>query len=189
MSMFLCNKLAMVLAAVLAFGATGGEVTASSSRMRLRLGRSCGRPGRTAPMRSPMSFRPGGAPFARPGNVVSIVWTCADGVVRYTTDGSDVTVESPVYEAPFTIDVTTMVKAKAFGVEYFDSAQVAVELVRKMEKVATPVITAAAHLSARRPDRSQTGRLGNAGATGTSVLQGGGVDANGGGRRGIGGCG
>ena len=78
----------------------------------------------------PVVVSTGGATF-RGDNLVSIEWDCADGVLRYTTDGSDVTPESPVYEAPFAISESTIVKAKAFGVDYFDSAMVTANLIRE----------------------------------------------------------
>ena len=84
-----------------------------------------------------------GTEFEHVGQSVSIAWSGADGVLRYTTDGSDPTAESPIYGGPFTIDDSTVVKAKAFGDQYFDSAVVTANLTRVWVNVATPVIAAA----------------------------------------------
>jgi len=73
---------------------------------------------------------------------ISINWDCEDGVLRYTTDGSDVTSSSPVYSTAFTISETTTVKAKAFGGTYFDSEQVELTVTRELATVDTPVIVA-----------------------------------------------
>lgn len=83
-----------------------------------------------------------GETFVHIGNWISIDWECEDGVLRYTTDGSDVTEASPVYAGPFTIGETTIIKAKAFGLTYFDSKQVELTVTREWEAVATPVIVA-----------------------------------------------
>ena len=84
-----------------------------------------------------------GTSFEHSGRAVSIDWQGEDGVLRYTTDGSDPTAESLVYAEPFTIDETTVVKAKAFGDQFFDSAIVTAALTRVWVNVATPVVTAA----------------------------------------------
>ena len=73
---------------------------------------------------------------------VSINWDCEDGVLRYTTDGSDVTEASPEYTGAITIDATTTVKAKAFGETYFDSKQVERTVTRELASVDTPAIVA-----------------------------------------------
>ena len=85
----------------------------------------------------------GGETFSHGRMQISVDWDCADGVLRYTTDGSEVTETSAVYVGPFTIDETTTIKAKAFGVTYFDSKQVELTVTREWESVAMPVITAA----------------------------------------------
>ncbi len=84
-----------------------------------------------------------GTSFEHSGQMVSIDWQGEDGVLCYTTDGSDPTAESPVYVGPFTIDETTVVKAKAFGDQFFDSTIVTAAMTRVWVNVATPVITAA----------------------------------------------
>ena len=73
---------------------------------------------------------------------VSINWACEDGVLRYTTDGSDVTESSPEYAGAITIDGTTTIKARAFGETYFDSKQVERTVTRELATVDTPVIVA-----------------------------------------------
>ena len=104
-------------------------------------------PGRCAdPVISPAN----GATFEHGGQEVSIVWSGADGVLRYTTDGSDPTTNSSVYSGPFAIDDSTVVKAKAFGDQYFDSAIVMAQLTRVWINVATPVIDAASSFTGPR---------------------------------------
>ncbi len=53
-------------------------------------------------------IEPNGGEFAE-SQMVSI--SAKDGTIHYTTDGSDPTVESPIYENPFEITTTTTVKA------------------------------------------------------------------------------
>ena len=84
-----------------------------------------------------------GATFDWAGEQVSISWQGEDGVLRYTTDGNDPTPESPVYDGPFTISDTTVVKAKAFGDQFFDSAIVTANITRVWTGVAMPQIEAA----------------------------------------------
>ena len=85
-----------------------------------------------------------GTVFEHSGQEVSIAWAGSDGVLRYTLDGSDPTAESAVYTGPFTVSESTVVKAKAFGVDFFDSAVVTATLTRVWASVATPQIEAAA---------------------------------------------
>ena len=84
-----------------------------------------------------------GTVFEHSGQTVSIDWQGENGILRYTTDGSDPTAESPAYTAPFTIDDSTVVKAKAFGDQFFDSAIVTANLTRVWVNAATPTIAAA----------------------------------------------
>lgn len=51
--------------------------------------------------------------FAQPLTVS--IKSAANGDIRYTLDGSDPTVESPLYTKPFVIDATTTVKARLFA--------------------------------------------------------------------------
>lgn len=103
-------------------------------------------PGRCAnPVVSPRD----GAVFKHSGHIVTIDKNGEEGVLRYTIDGTEPTRESPIYEGPFTVDDTTVVKAKVFSDRYFDSAVVTVNLTREWEAVATPVITAAEEFTGR----------------------------------------
>ena len=84
-----------------------------------------------------------GTVFEHSGLVVTIDQNGEEGVLRYTIDGSDPTSLSAVYTGPFTVDDSTVVKAKVFSDRYFDSAVVTANLTREWETVATPIITAA----------------------------------------------
>ena len=88
-----------------------------------------------------------GTVFDNSNYQVSIAKNGEKGILRYTTDGSDPTESSPIYEGPFTINVTTTIKAKTFDSEYFDSAIVSATLTRHWTKVATPIIDAAERFS------------------------------------------
>lgn len=98
----------------------------------------------------PVIVSAGGETFSHGSVRVSVDWECADGVLRYTTDGSDVTETSPEYAGAFAIDDTTTIKAKAFGETYFDSKQVELTVTREWEPVATPLIAAAESFSGRK---------------------------------------
>ena len=82
-----------------------------------------------------------GTEFAHSNQTVSIRWK-NDGVLRYTLDGSDPTAQSPIYEGPFTVNDSVVVKAKVFSDDFFDSAVVTSSLTRVWEHVATPAIEA-----------------------------------------------
>lgn len=84
-----------------------------------------------------------GTVFRHSGQIVTIDQNGEEGVLRYTIDGTEPTRESPVYEGQFTVDDSTVVKAKVFSDRYFDSAVVTATLTREWETVPTPVITAA----------------------------------------------
>ena len=84
-----------------------------------------------------------GATFEWAGEPVAISWQGEDGVLRYTTDGSDPTRESPVYEGPFTLCDSTIVKAKVFSDNFFDSTVVTANIARVWTDVAIPQIEAA----------------------------------------------
>ena len=90
-----------------------------------------------------------GTVFEHSGLVVSIAQNGEEGVLRYTIDGSDPTSASAIYPGPFTVDDSTVVKAKVFSDRYFDSAVVTVNLTREWETVATPVITAPTEFTGR----------------------------------------
>ena len=83
-----------------------------------------------------------GAEFEHSNQEVSISWN-NDGVLRYTLDGSDPTVESPIYEGPFSFSESVVVKAKVFSDDFFDSSVVTASLTRVWVNVATPVVDAA----------------------------------------------
>ena len=88
-----------------------------------------------------------GTVFDNSNYQVTITKNGEKGVLRYTTDGSDPTESSPIYAGPFTINVTTTVKAKTFDSEYFDSDIASATLTRRWTKVATPIIDAAERFS------------------------------------------
>lgn len=91
----------------------------------------------------PVIVSAGGTTFTQAGNVVRIDYAGTEGVLRYTRDGSEPTGESPRYTGAFTVDDSTVVKAKVFSDRFFDSQTVTANLVREWLTVATPVITAA----------------------------------------------
>ncbi|MBR6734028.1 MAG: chitobiase/beta-hexosaminidase C-terminal domain-containing protein [Kiritimatiellae bacterium] len=82
-----------------------------------------------------------GAEFEHSNQEVSIAWN-NDGVLRYTLDGSEPTVESPIYEGPFSFSESVVVKAKVFSDDFFDSSVVTASLTRVWVNVATPVVDA-----------------------------------------------
>ena len=84
-----------------------------------------------------------GCVFTDGQSLITIVWDCEDGVLRYTTDGSEVNESSPEYVGSFSIDATTTIKTKAFGETYFDSEQTEILVTREWVAVETPVIEAA----------------------------------------------
>ena len=83
-----------------------------------------------------------GASFAHSNQVVSIRWHY-DGVLRYTIDGTDPTVESPIYEGPFAVSDSIELRAKVFSDDFFESSIVTSRLTRVWENVVTPQINAA----------------------------------------------
>ena len=82
-----------------------------------------------------------GSEFEHSNQKVSIAWN-NDGVLRYTLDGSEPTVESPIYEGPFSFSESVVVKAKVFSDDFFDSSVVTASLTRVWVNVATPVVDA-----------------------------------------------
>lgn len=97
-----------------------------------------------------------GTVFGNSNYQVEIAKNGEKGVLRYTTDGSDPTADSPIYSGPFPISETTTVKAKTFDTEYFDSAVVSATLTRQWAKVSTPVINAPASFSGSKQSVSLT---------------------------------
>ena len=60
----------------------------------------------------PPTMHPAGGTYYEPVSV-SITTSNSDATIHFTTDGSDPTIESPLYSAPFTINATTTVMAIA----------------------------------------------------------------------------
>lgn len=58
---------------------------------------------------------------------IEIGTATADATIHYTLDGSEPTEQSPVYQAPFTIDRTTTIRAKAFKAGYRPSATLTIQ--------------------------------------------------------------
>ena len=85
-----------------------------------------------------------GSCFDHSNQEVSISWSPSDGVLRYTLDGSDPTTESPIYGGSFSINESTVIKAKVFSGTYFDSPVVTANLVRVWVDVPTPQVNAVA---------------------------------------------
>ena len=56
------------------------------------------------------------------GNTITISCTTIGAIIHYTTDGTDPTVESPLYTLPFTIDSNCTIKAIAVKDGYDDSS-------------------------------------------------------------------
>jgi len=86
------------------------------------------------------TFTPNGGNFV---NSVDVTLACAteDAAIYYTTDGSEPTVaEGTLYDAPFSLNATTTVKAIAVKDEMTNSA-VAEATFTKLEQVATPTFT------------------------------------------------
>ena len=84
----------------------------------------------------------GGYAFYDDGQTVTITRNGEEGTIRYTLDGTDPTAESVAYSGAIAIADTTMIKAKVFSDNYFDSEVVAVAFVRTRPQVATPEIAA-----------------------------------------------
>ena len=84
-----------------------------------------------------------GIEFSEGKSIITICTDCAEGVLRYTTDGSDVIGTSPVYSGEFEIGDTTTIKARVFSEKYFDSEQVELTVIRNWHTVDTPTIGAA----------------------------------------------
>ena len=81
--------------------------------------------------------------FRFSGKEVRITCASEGAEIRYTIDGTIPTAQSPLYEGPFTIDDTTMVRAIAVGhPDYFDSEVASATFTREWLKVTTPVLSA-----------------------------------------------
>ena len=74
------------------------------------------------------------------GNMVTLSCATDDSDIRYTLDGNEPTETSTLYTAPFAIDDTTTVKAKAFKTDWFDSSTATATFTREWCTVEQPVI-------------------------------------------------
>jgi alpha-tubulin suppressor-like RCC1 family protein len=85
-------------------------------------------------------------PFITPGTAtyasaqsVSITTATANTLLRYTVDGTDPTVSSPVYAGPMTVDTFTVLKAKAFREGWTPSATATATFTLNYGTLAPPV--------------------------------------------------
>ena len=83
-----------------------------------------------------------GNEFYYSSNKITLSCADADAVIRYSTDGTEVSEESDVYIGPFTISDTTMVRAKAYKTNWFPSDEIVQVFTRKWYETETPVISA-----------------------------------------------
>ena len=81
-----------------------------------------------------------GETFHNSGNVITLSSETGDVEIHYTLDGSEPTERSLLYTAPFLIDDTTTVKAKAFKEDWFESETATATFTREWYTVETPVI-------------------------------------------------
>ena len=81
-----------------------------------------------------------GDAFHNSDNMITL--SCETGAVeiRYTLDGSEPTEQSLLYTAPFAIDDTTTVKAKAFKEDWFESETTTATFTREWYTVEQPVV-------------------------------------------------
>lgn len=80
---------------------------------------------------------PGTGTYAS-AQTVTIASGLAGAVIRYTLDGSDPTLSSPIYAAPLTIDATTVLTARAFKAEWTPSPPATATLTITSSAVAPP---------------------------------------------------
>jgi hypothetical protein len=73
-----------------------------------------------SPMAAPL-ITPNGGKFSQPVSV-TLATTTVGAVIRYTVDGSEPTTASTKYTEPFTVSVSSLVKAKAFANGLAESA-------------------------------------------------------------------
>ena len=88
----------------------------------------------------PVISRPLTSPFFRSNEEVVLTCSTPNAVIRYTTDGSEVTSDSTAYAAPFPISETTTIRAKAFCEGLEESDELSETLVRDWLTVTTPTI-------------------------------------------------
>ena len=81
-----------------------------------------------------------GAIFNWSGNMVTLAIETSDAEIRYTLDGSEPTEKSALYTEPFTIDDTTIIKAKAFKEDWFESETATATFTREWYMVEAPII-------------------------------------------------
>ena len=81
-----------------------------------------------------------GNTFYLSGSEVTLACETEGAEIRYTLDGREPTKESLLYTEPFPIDDTTIVRAKAFKEDWFDSETATTTFTREWYTVATPVI-------------------------------------------------
>ncbi len=73
---------------------------------------------------------------------VSLSAATAGATIRYSTNGADVSANSPAYSAPFTLAANTIVKARAFKAGMTDSGQIATSfVVNPLQQVSSPAIS------------------------------------------------
>jgi glucose/arabinose dehydrogenase len=88
------------------------------------------------------TISPAGGTFTAPV-LVSLASATAGAAIRYTTDGSAPTAASTSYTAPFSISISTTVKARGFKAGALDSAAATVTFTIALPPVATPAISPA----------------------------------------------
>ena len=81
-----------------------------------------------------------GSPFYDSGNKITLSCSTDDTLIRYTLDGTEPALVSPIYSKPFPISETTTIKAKAFKAEWFESETATMTFIREWYMVEAPVI-------------------------------------------------
>lgn len=61
---------------------------------------------------------------------VEIIRSSPEGTLHYTLDGAEPTAASPIYSEPFSVETTTVVKAKVMSDAFFDSKTVSMTLTK-----------------------------------------------------------
>ena len=86
---------------------------------------------------------PAGGVFSGPV-MVALASTTPGAVIRFTTNGTSPTSTSPVYTGPFSVAVSSTVKARGFAVDMLQSTEASATFTLSMSTVATPTISPAA---------------------------------------------